>query len=611
MNNLTGNYPRIALWCALAIALWLNYQAWVHDYGPVLGAPAAGSSAPGTPGTQTPSLGFSVPRASTNSSPASSAQGAAGTPSGSSTTGQMTGAQSASGQGAAPGTQGAQAAQAAQAATPATGLEAGGVVPLGPAIHVRTDVLDVAISLTGGTLESAQLLKYPLVKGQPEPVQLESDASPEMLYLLQSGLTGPDSLPRPTHLASFTSPESAYTLAPGSEQLRVPLTWSDGHGVTVTKTFVFERGKYQIGLEQTVVNHGDTPWPAAPYAQILRYVVPTHSSMFTYSPDRYAFRGPALYDGTKYRTLKMTSAEDQHLVLSVTDGWLAAPQHDFVSAVVPPAGVPYRYTLNVQGNEFELATAGPMRSVPAGGTASYDFRLFVGPMLQAQLAATAPKFDLVANYGRLTFLAKPLFWLLEQVYRLLHNWGVAIIIVTFLLKLLFYPLSEASYRSMAKMKALAPRIKSVQETYKDDREKAGRAMMELYKREKINPVAGCLPIVIQIPVFLAFYWVLLGSVEMRQAPFFGWITDLSSRDPYFILPGIMAVAMFVQYKLNPPPPDPMQAKVMMIMPLAMSAMFAFFPAGLVLYWVTNTVLSIAQQWNINRRIEAAARRRAT
>ena len=576
-----GNYVRVALWSLLAIALWLNYQAWVHDYP----APTSTSSAPahGAPA----SLGFNVPQASSGSSPVASAS-----PQSSSSTIRS----------ASPA---ASSSTAAAASVPESGVE-----PSGPTVHVRTDLFDAAISLQGGTLVRADLLQYPLVKGQPEPVELESEATPETLYLLQSGLSGPDGLPRPTHLASFTSSASDYTLASGSQELRVPLTWSDGHGVTVTKTFVFHRGRYEIGLEQTVANHSDAPWSGAPYAQLLRYERPTHGSMFTYSPDRYAFHGPALYDGTKYRTLKMTSAEDQHLSLDVTGGWMAAPQHDFVSAVVPPPGVPYRYTLTVQGNEFALATAGPTRSVAPGDSASFDFSLYVGPMLQSQLLATASHLELLANYGRLTFLAKPLFWLLQQVYRMFHNWGIAIIIVTFLLKLAFYPLSEASYRSMAKMKALAPRIKGIQETYKDDREKAGRAMMELYKREKINPVAGCLPIIIQIPVFLAFYWVLLGSVEMRQAPFFGWISDLSSRDPWFILPGIMAAAMFVQYKLNPPPPDPVQAKVMMIMPLAMSAMFAFFPAGLVLYWVTNTVLSIAQQWNINRRIEAATRKNA-
>jgi YidC/Oxa1 family membrane protein insertase len=232
--------------------------------------------------------------------------------------------------------------------------------------------------------------------------------------------------------------------------------------------------------------------------------------------------------------------------------------------------------------------------------------VFIGPKLQGQLKQTSPELARAADYGRLYFLAQPLFWLLSNVHAISGNWGVAIIFVTFLLKLAFYPLSETSGRSMAKMKQLAPRVKNLQEMYKDDSEKRGRAMMELYQREKVNPVAGCLPTIIQIPVFLAFYWVLLESVEMRQAPFAFWIHDLSSRDPFFVLPAIMAVAMFVQYRLNPPSADPVQAKVFMFMPLVMSFMFAFFPAGLVLYWVTNTILSIAQQWNINRRIEAAA-----
>jgi len=323
-----------------------------------------------------------------------------------------------------------------------------------------------------------------------------------------------------------------------------------------------------------------------------------------------AFHGPAIYDGAKYRKLKIDNADDRHLALEVRNGWLAALQHHFVSAIVPAADTTNRITLSAQGRQFQLATAGPLRSIAADTTASFEETLFVGPKLQADLETAGPRLELVADYGVLTIIARPLFWLLGKVYALFGNWGVAIIVVTFLLKLVFYPLSEASGRSMAKMKTLSPRIKNLQDTYKDDKEKLGRAMMELYKREKINPVAGCLPIIIQIPVFLAFYWVLLESVEMRQAPFVGWINDLSSRDPYFILPAIMAGAMLVQYKLNPTPPDPIQAKVFMIMPLVMSVTFAFFPAGLVLYWVTNTLLSIAQQWNINRRIGAAAAKKA-
>jgi len=255
-----------------------------------------------------------------------------------------------------------------------------------------------------------------------------------------------------------------------------------------------------------------------------------------------------------------------------------------------------------------LSTAGPAFSVAPQSGSRWTETLFVGPKLQAQLETTGPRLDLVADYGMFTLLAKPLFWLLEQAHTWVNNWGGAIILITLLLKLLFYPLSEASGKSMAKMRVLGPRIKNLQDTYKDDREKLGRAMMELYKREKINPLAGCLPILLQMPVFLAFYWVLLESVEMRQAPFAFWIQDLSARDPFFVLPVIMAGAMFVQYKLNPTPPDPIQAKVFMILPIVMSATFAFFPAGLVLYWVTNTLLTIAQQWNINRRIEAEAKK---
>jgi YidC/Oxa1 family membrane protein insertase len=325
-----------------------------------------------------------------------------------------------------------------------------------------------------------------------------------------------------------------------------------------------------------------------------------------FNVESYAFHGPALWDGAKYRKLDTADKDDSHLAVDVRNGWIAALQHHFVSAIVPPVGMPYRFTLAASGDQYRLAAAGPDHTVDPGASATFGSALFIGPKLQSQLKETSPELARAADYGRLYFLAQPLFWLLAKVHAMTGNWGVAIIFVTFLLKLAFYPLSEASGRSMAKMKQLAPRIKNLQETYKEDTEKRGRAMMELYQREKVNPVAGCLPIIIQIPVFLAFYWVLLESVEMRQAPFALWIHDLSSRDPLFILPAIMAVAMFVQYKLNPAPPDPVQAKVFMFMPLVMSFMFAFFPAGLVLYWVTNTILSITQQWNINRRIAAAA-----
>jgi len=556
-NSFFPNNPRLYLWVALGMLVFLNVEYWMRDYGPRPGetqAPVAGAPAPATPVNE---LGNRVPQ----------------------------------------GAQSSAAAPAQPAAVPAAPAAAAG--DTAPVVHVHTDVMDVDISTRGGTLTRADLLAYPKVKGESAPVRLENQ-DPELLYEVQTGLTGGAGT-YPNHLATYESERSDYTLGSAAE-LKVPLSWREA-GITVTKTFTFRRGEYAIGLAYEVHNGGTTPWEARPYAQILRNDPRTKSSYF--NVESYAFHGPAIHDGTKYRKLDPTSTDDSHLSLEVRDGWIAALQHHFVSAVVPPRGAPWHFTLGISGNQYLLAATGPQLSVAPGGSAEFSQALFVGPKLQAQLDATSPELGRVADYGRLWFLARPLYLLLAKVHALTGNWGIAIIVVTFLLKLLFYPLSEASGRSMAKMKTLQPRIKNLQETYAEDREKLGRAMMELYQREKVNPVAGCLPIIIQIPVFLAFYWALLESVEMRQAPFAFWIHDLSSRDPLFILPAIMAVAMFVQYKLNPAPPDPVQAKVFMVMPLAMSVMFAFFPAGLVLYWVTNTVLSIAQQWNINRRIEAA------
>jgi len=569
-NSLTANL-RLYLYLALAFVLFYDYQAWMRDYAP---PPASSAASAPQPGAATPSPAAPAAGDLRNRIPQ------AGTPS------------PESSKSAAP-TAGSSVAESGSATASAAA----------PVVHVHTDVLDADISTLGGTLVRADLLRYPLVKGEPAPVQLEND-DPQTIYELQSGLTGSPPADYPTHLATYESAKSDYRLDGGNE-LTVPLTWSE-HGVTVTKTFTFHRGNYRIGIQYQVHNGGSTPWPVQAYAQIVRIDPRTKSSMFNFNAERYAFHGPAIYDGTKYRKLEPTDEKDTHLSQDVTNGWLAALQHHFVSAIVPPSGQPWKFGLSVDGAQYLLSATGPEQSVAPGASTQLDTTLFVGPKLQSQLEATAPELGRVADYGRLWFLARPLFWLLDKVHGLTGNWGIAIIVVTFLLKLMFYPLSEASGRSMAKMKTLQPRIKNLQETYKDDREKLGKAMMELYQREKINPVAGCLPIIIQIPVFLAFYWVLLESVEMRQASFAFWIHDLSARDPLFILPALMAAAMFVQYKLNPAPPDPVQAKVFMIMPLVMSVTFAFFPAGLVLYWVTNTVLGIAQQWNINRRIAAVA-----
>ena len=575
--------PRVFLWLALLLLGWINYETWVRDYAPKPKSAAEIAQEAQVAAQRDAQFGASVPAAG---APAAVAPGAA-VPSATA------------------------AAGAGDASVPVPGEAGNSVEPppaAAPTVHVVTDVLDLQIGLDGGELRRADLLAYPLVKGKEPRVRLFNRDGAQGFYVLQSGLTGgANGAPRPTHLATFTAAATEYRLQPGEKELRVPLTWTDGAGVTVTKTFVLRRGRYDIELDYRVQNKTAAPWQAASYAQILRDNVPVERSMF--SPDSYAFKGPAYYDGTKYQKLKLDKEEDRALSLDVTGGWIAGMQHHFVSAVVPPAGETTHIALKTDGRKYLLSAVGALHSVAPGATGVFEETLFVGPKLQAQLEETGPELERVADYGLLTPLAKPLFILLKWLHKLVGNWGWAIILATCILKGVFYPLSEKAGKSMAKMKTLTPRIKNLQEMYKDDREKLGRAMMELYQREKINPVAGCLPILIQMPVFLAFYWVLLESVEMRQAPFLGWLNDLSAKDPYYILPAIMAAAMFAQYKLNPAPPDPVQAKVFMIMPFAMSVMFAFFPAGLVLYWVTNTLLSIAQQWNINRRIEAQAAKR--
>ncbi|MEO8018289.1 MAG: membrane protein insertase YidC [Pseudomonadota bacterium] len=571
------NNIRVFLWLGLALALWLNYSQWQLDYGPKAVPTVSGAAAPNgvTGAPKASDIADSVPQA-IQTAPTSNATSDA-------------------------------APASSQAPTVVDSAESPGTKK----IRVTTDVLVLDISLTGGTLVRAELPSYPIVKGQPDPVVLFNTDSPTTNYVLRTGLANPKNPNSPTHQATFSAPADQFSLAPGQDQLRVPLTWTDGSGVTVTKTFVFTRSMYVIGLEYRIDNGTQEPWLAAPYARIVRFDPLVERSMFHFSAEAYATRGPAIYDGKKYTKLKLDKKEDAALSVDVTNGWIAGMQHHFVSAVIPDHAAPYHFTLQVNGREYSLTALGQVQTVPAGGSKTLKETLFVGPKLQKQLDSVHPELSRVADYGVLTLVSKPLFWLLDQAHSIVRNWGLAIMLVTFLLKLMFYPLSEKAGRSMARMRSLAPRLKALQETYKDDRTKLGQATMELYKQEKVNPLAGCLPMIIQMPVFLAFYWVLLESVEMRQAPFFGWINDLSARDPFFILPVLNGLAMWGQSKLNPPPPDPVQARIFQFMPVVFSVMFAFFPAGLVLYWVTNTSLTILQQWNVNRKIalEDAARRK--
>jgi len=573
--------PRLLLWIGLALLVWMNIIQWDRDYGAQATAAAVSATAPATPaGTATPSAGSSAAQSSLPDLPTAAATAAGGT--------------------AATGT-------ANSSATPVT--TAAGAAASAPTVRVVTDVIDMDLSLQGGDLLRADLMQYPKDKkpGSP-PVRLLStdDAT---FSIVRTGLRVADGRPEPTHLANFTTPATEYRLAPGADELRVPLTWTDGQGVTVMKTYVFKPGKYGFDVVYDVQNASGTDWQAASYLQFVRHVYAQERSMF--DVESYAFRGPVVYDGKKYQKLDVEDKEDSAFQQAFSDGWMAEMQHHFVTAAVPPKGETYDFSLRREDEHSLVSYRGPLKSVPAGASATFSEKVFIGPKLQEELKVTGPKLELTVDYGKLTILSQPLFWLLQKVHGFVGNWGLAIIIVTILLKLLFYKLTEKSGRSMAKMRAIAPRIKSIQEKYKDDREQLAKQMMELYKREKINPVAGCLPILVQIPVFLAFYWVLLESVEMRQAPFFGWIQDLSSKDPFFILPILMGFGMFAQFKLNPQPPDPLQAKMFAFMPVIMTVMMAWFPAGLVLYWLTNTLLSIAQQWQINRVVEAEAKKHSS
>ncbi len=569
------NQPRALLWIGLALLVYLNVNAWLKDYLPPAGVPSPAA--------------------------ATAATGAAGEEAAKSSANQLADEMPAV------------TGEAAPAAAPlAQAPELGESAAAGPGkVRIVTDVLDIDLSLAGGEWVRADVTGYPRHKDDPTtPVRLFNTDSLETQFLFQSGLTsGEAGRNEPNHKAPLAAAASEFRLAAGSDTLEVPLTWSDGSGLSVTKTFVFRRGSYEVGVNYRVVNAGSEPVKLASYAQLLRHSQGNERSMW--DPETYSFRGPAYYDGEKYQKLDIEDDEDQALARSITGGWVAALQHHFVAAIVPAPGQAYQYGLRVKDQDFMLRVVGPAQVVPPGGSIDFSETIFVGPKLQDQLEAAGPELRRTADYGLLTILAQPLFWLLSKIYEYVGNWGFTIIIVTFLIKLVFYKLSETSGRSMAKMKTVAPRLKAVQERFKDDREGQARAMMELYKREKINPVAGCLPVLVQIPFFLAFYWVLLESVEMRQAPFMGWIQDLSSRDPYFILPMLMGGAMFLQFKLNPTPPDPVQAKVFAFMPAIMTVMFLWFPAGLVLYWLTNTLLSIAQQWKINRVVEAEAKKQRT
>ena len=475
-------------------------------------------------------------------------------------------------------------------------------------IHVKTDVLDIAIDPQGGDIAQLRLPLYPRRQDHPDvPFQLFDNGN-ERTYLAQSGLTGKDGPDaRSTGRPVFSTEKKTYELAPGQDQLVVDLKFSE-NGVNYIKRFTLKRGLYDVQVTYLIDNESGKPWNGNLFAQLKRDASSDPSSSTATGTATYL--GAALWTSAEpYKKVSMKDIDKAQLKETVQGGWVAWLQHYFVTAWIPQKGDNnvVQTRKDNQGN-YIIGFTGPTLTVEPGKTAETSATLYAGPKSQGVLKELSPGLELTVDYGILWFIAQPIFWLLQHIHSIVGNWGWSIIFLTMLIKGIFFPLSAASYKSMARMRAVAPKLAALKEQFGDDRQKMSQAMMELYKKEKINPLGGCLPILVQMPVFLSLYWVLLESVEMRQAPFMLWITDLSIKDPFFILPIIMGATMFIQQRLNPTPPDPMQAKVMKLMPIIFTFFFLWFPAGLVLYWVVNNCLSIAQQWYITRKVEAATKK---
>ena len=557
---------RILLWAALGFLLLQVWSSWQQDYNPRPVAPATAPTVDNLqPGGDAPSIDQSggvnpAVIAPSNDLPAPVASG-----------------------------------QPAVVANTADGA------PAGEEIIVTTDTLKVAISSKGGDINSVRLLQYPTSLETPDdPFVLMNNTEAEY-FVAQSGLQSSGGS-APDHHAMFSVGQSEYNLGDQAE-LRVPLVWESEDGITVTKTYIFKRDRYLIDLEYDIQNNSGAALSFNQYRQLRRKPVTddeTQSFIYTF------IGGVISTDEDPYTKIKFDDFDDASNQQSTVGGWAAIIEHYFLGAWIPgeqetnkiytkTLSSPQRYIIGLQSDAIQVAdgTAGKMQT-----------GFFVGPKIQDRMKEVAPNLDLTVDYGFLSVIAKPIFWLLQKIHSLVGNWGWAIVGVTMCIKLLFYKLSEASYRSMARMRKLQPQLVALKERHGDDRAKMGQATMDLYKKEKVNPLGGCLPILVQIPVFISLYWVLLESVELRQAPWILWIKDLSLLDKFYVLPLIMGITMFIQQKLNPAPVDPIQAKVFMAMPFIFTVFFAFFPAGLVLYWVVNNTLSIAQQYYITRHVLA-------
>lgn len=487
-------------------------------------------------------------------------------------------------------------------------------VDKGTVIKIETDLVVAEISAVGGTLQRMILKDYSsdTTKADGPRYQLLNNRLP-FYFVAQTGLVSASGN-APNHLQTFAPQKTNYRLAADQNSMDVVMTWHGEAGIQVNRIWTFTRGSYELTVRDEVVNSGSETWSGAHYAQLQRSEAAAGSEV----PFVKTFNGAAIYqlekeDDYKYRKYDFEDLSEEPIEARFAGGWVAMVQHYFFGAALPAEGTNNRYYLKPANNGRYLAGfVGANQNVAPGESRSYSARFYLGPKIQNHLEAVAPGLTYTVDYGILTVLAKPLFWMMELLFSIFGNWGVVIMLITLLIKLGFYKLSEAQYRSMAKMRRFAPRIKTLRERHSDDRQKMNQAMMDLYKKEKFNPLGGCLPMIVQIPVFISLYWVLLESVELRGAPFMLWIQDLTTQDPYYVLPLLLGAAMFMQQKLSSQSMamDPMQAKIMQLMPIMFCVFFAFFPAGLVLYWFTNTLLGMLQQLYITKKVEDEAKAKA-
>lgn len=469
-------------------------------------------------------------------------------------------------------------------------------------IHIKTDVLNIVIDAMGGNITEVSLPKYPKDLHSTAPVLLFNDR-PDTTYLAQSGFLSQEGPDTPKGQALYTVEQKNYTLSQGQNPLQVKLHWQNQQGLIVNKIFTFYPGSYEIHVEYQIDNKMHKPWQGNLYLQLLRANTPP--------PNAHGFMNLSTYFGAAISTpnkpfekISFKDMDKKNISQTVTGGWAAMIQHYFVSAWVPEKNTASQYYSHVTSSGlYTIGMMAEKKVVNPGETVKTGATLYVGPSIANQLEKVNPDLKLTIDYGWLWPISVVIFWMMQKIYNIIGNWGWSIVCVTILIKILFYQLSAKSYRSMSAMKKLQPRINALKERFGEDKQKFTQAVMELYKKEKANPMSGCLPILIQIPVFIALYWVLIESVQLRQAPFILWIQDLALKDPYYVLPVLMGLSMFLQQRLNPPPPDPMQAKVLMLMPILFTAMFYNFPAGLMLYWFVNNTLSFLQQWYIMHSME--------